>query len=77
MRLMTWRALSDSPYFRMSTFTSDLTNVGCVPPATVFPCPLQHLQVPGLSGVCTGDRIPRTVVFPRTLQHVQVPGARG
>jgi hypothetical protein len=48
-----------------------------VPRAVVFPRPLQHVQVPGPSGVRTRRPAPRASVLPRKLQNVQVPAHRG
>jgi hypothetical protein len=39
----------------------------------VLPHPLQHLQLPALSGVQASVRVPRAVLRPRPLQHRQVP----
>ena len=39
----------------------------------VRPRPLQHSQVPALSGAATSPLAPRAVVLPRPLHHLQVP----
>jgi len=43
----------------------------------VLPHPLQHLQLPGPSGVYASARVSRAVVLPRPLQHRQVPARSG
>jgi len=48
-----------------------------IPRAVVLPRPLQHHQVPVVSGRVTRSVVPRAVVIPRPPQHLQMPTLSG
>ena len=55
----------------------DLSIGYLIPRAAVRPRPLQHLQVPALSGTRARRRVPNAAVIPRPLQDLYTPARSG
>jgi len=65
------------PCLRLGVVPGRIFTFPLDPRAAVRPRPLQHRQVPSISGEETCQRVPRAVVLPRPLQHLQVPAPSG